>query len=400
MAETEEHGYREINYEDLIDSLKSGYAYRQITRLEPSGGRGSKVYPPTFAEGKYAFESRLDEEGAVVQTVLLDSVQSQANRMEEALLQAIKSGKINLKAIYTDFSENFPDIGKISTYETPHRIADAIFRESSLDGVPFRDTEIGKSFVKSNIRDATGLFQYCPHALIFGIWDSTGPGGMGNKFQRAVVSEIVGFNAKPGVQTSSRIDPVIHSNPQLYETEDGNWTAIPEMAAREGNKLKKYQKKISELNLGNVTPSIKEIGGGVSIDKAIQTTVISLPAIRKLHFPIDGKTNPDTDTKAQAVLLALAISAIAHHRDQGYDLRSRCLLVPLEEPKIELILRGSAPEFFSVDTKSSDEILNQSIEEAKKSGLPWLDRDVYLKPNRNLVDLIIRSRELHDEDEN
>lgn len=399
MVGEEKSDYEMINYDGIMESLIIGSAFRQITKLYPSGGPGSKVYPPTFSDGKYALESRIKDDGMAVQTVLLDSVQSQANRMEEALLQAINSGRINMKALYTDFGGDFPDIGKVSTYETPHRIADAIFRESSLGGIPFRDTEIGRSFVKSSTRDATGLLQYCPHALIFGVWDSTGPGGMGNKFQRAVVSEIVGFDARPGVQTSSRIDPVIHSNPSLFEASDGSWTAIPEKAAKDGNKLKKFPKKISELNLGNVTPTIKDIGGGVTIDEAVQTTVISLPALRRLRFPVNGKSSEDMDNKARAVLLALAFAAISHARDQGYDLRSRCLLVPKGDSPLELMARDGSSRYFALDSQSADEILMHSVKEAKQSGLPWLDDDIILKPNQNLTDLIRRSREIHDESE-
>ena len=45
---------------------------------------------------------------------------------------------------------------------------------------------------------ATPLLRYAPHCLVFGMWDSTGPrGGLGVKFSRAVVSEVVGVNAVP-----------------------------------------------------------------------------------------------------------------------------------------------------------------------------------------------------------
>src|SRR5689334_1001437 len=67
-------------------------AVRIITRLEPAGGKGDKVFPPTYEGGKYALEDRLIN-GQTVPTVLLDSVQSQANRLEEALLQAIDPEK-------------------------------------------------------------------------------------------------------------------------------------------------------------------------------------------------------------------------------------------------------------------------------------------------------------------
>ena len=52
------------------------------------------------------------------------------------------------------------------------------------------------------------MYRHCPTALVFGVWDSTGPkGGLGAKFQRCLVSEIVGFDVVAGVKTASRIDP-------------------------------------------------------------------------------------------------------------------------------------------------------------------------------------------------
>jgi len=385
---------RRITFDILLRALKSGSAFRQVTRLNPAGGSGDKVFPPTYAEGKYAYETRRTENGMTTRTVLLDSVQSQANRMESALLDAVRNRSINLPLLYVDFGREFSDVGKVSTLETPHRIADALFRESNLDGKKFRDTDIGRAFIGASIRDATGLFQYCPHALTFGQWDSTGPTGMGNKFQRTIVSEIIGINAQGGAQTSSRIDPVLHSNPDLYETADGGWTANPEEAITEKGKPKRYKKKVSEMNLGNIVPTVKELGGGVTIDYALQTTVISLPAIRRLHFPLGGKENDEINTKARGVVLAMGIAGMAHASEQGYDLRSRCLLLPDGDSPIELISANGSAERFYLDSAAADQVLNRAIAEAKQAGLPWMDGDIILKPDSRLLGLIRKSRSL------
>ena len=56
------------------------------------GGAGDKVFPPTYAvaegaENKYAIEERrMPGTGEIVRSVVLDSVASQANRFELALL--------------------------------------------------------------------------------------------------------------------------------------------------------------------------------------------------------------------------------------------------------------------------------------------------------------------------
>ncbi|GIW39502.1 MAG: hypothetical protein KatS3mg076_0079 [Candidatus Binatia bacterium] len=85
--------------------------------------------------------------------VLLDSVQSQANRMELALQEAVDAGKIKLPLVVVDFSEHDPTgdleadeaagrliekVGRITSLQVPHRLADAILRDSELDGVRFR----------------------------------------------------------------------------------------------------------------------------------------------------------------------------------------------------------------------------------------------------------------------
>lgn len=71
-------------------------AFRCRRRLQPAGGTGDKGFPPTYAGAVYAVEERRvrDADGAesVVPCVLLDSVQSQANRMEEALQEAVDAG--------------------------------------------------------------------------------------------------------------------------------------------------------------------------------------------------------------------------------------------------------------------------------------------------------------------
>ncbi len=92
--------------------------------------------------------------------------------------------------------DGLTDLGEITTLDAPHRIADAIFRDSMLDGEPFRDSAVGMAITDARVTHATAMYRYCPTALIFGVWDSTGPkGGSGSKFQRALVSEIVGVDA-------------------------------------------------------------------------------------------------------------------------------------------------------------------------------------------------------------
>ena len=177
---------------DTIHKAVSGTAaaFRSRTRLQPAGGEGDKVFPPTYAGAVYAKEDR-QINGAKVPYVLLDSVQAQANRLEEALQRALDTGVLkNVPVLNVDFTGIglLDEVGRVSSLEAPHRIADAILRDSLHDGQPFRKSELGKSLDQASLQNATPLYKLCPTARIFGLWDSTGPkGGLGAKFQRATV---------------------------------------------------------------------------------------------------------------------------------------------------------------------------------------------------------------------
>ena len=385
-------------------------AFRCVTDYQPAGGPGDKVFPPTYEGGKYATEERIDPDtGETKPCVLLDSVQSQANRMELALLEAHRAGKVTLPLIVTRFDqEELPKPFTVNSLEAPHRAADALFRDSRLNGVMFRESDKGRILDTADFRNATGLFGLCPTALVFGLWDSTGPrGGLGTKFQRALVSEIVGYDAVPGVKTASRIDPAritLGAGP-LYEREavandSPDWTLNEQEAKKSiasGGKASftKFKKtgKPSEAVHGNVTPTISD--GGFTISKATQTTVLSLAALRRLRFPLDGAAESDheTDVSARTALAALGLAAGTLARND-VDLRSRCHLFAESAPTWELLDRpGKPPIEFELSPDAALQLLADAIEEARKAGLPWED-EIELTPSAELVELVRRSQEL------
>lgn len=412
-----------INLKQLTAAITgSAAAIRIITRLKPAGGSRTKIFPPTHSGGLYAWEMRRTGHDELVRTVLLDSVQSQANRMEQALLEAYRSQQLKFPLVETDFSNHFLDIGSITTLDASHRIADAIFRDSLRDGNKFPDSDIGQAFVKANIRNATALFQYCPHALIFGVWDSTGSaGGLGNKFQRAIVSEIIGEGADKGVATSSKIDSVGIKSLAIYKRSGvDDWTSFESEAERDSNgnlvpfKKKKSHKGVaSEINHSNIPPDFRRfdpedrkplltadgevrpgdvLPGGVYLNSALQTTVLSLPALRRLRFPVGGKEESSTNPAARCVLAALALAAIVHAREQGYDLRSRCLLIPVGKPEFKLLANDGTAEPFTLNVEEANDIFKQSVDSAKAAGLPWNEEKITLQPEDRLIELIRRSR--------
>jgi CRISPR-associated protein Csb1 len=394
-------------------------AFRCVTEYQPAGGPGDKVFPPTYEGGKYATEKRrLPGYSEPVECVLLDSVQSQANRMELALLETWertkdaekKSERFPLPVITVDFDGNqMPKVLRITSLETPHRIADALLRDSLLNGQPFRRSPQGARLDHVDGNNATALFEMCPTALVFGMWDSTGPrGGLGAKFQRALVSEIVGVEATTGVRTSSRIDPaqvMVGAGPlfQRRDAADGiDWTLIEDNAARDtkgqpilynrGSAQGKAGNP-SKANHGNVTPTIAD--GGVTIRKAVQTTVLSLAALRRLRFPLNGTTKTSADDAARVVLAALGLCAATLASEKGCDLRSRCQLHPTTRIAWELLDGpGEPPVEFALSGSEAIALYIAAVGAARQAGLPWMEEELVLQPSPQLVELVRHSQEL------
>jgi CRISPR-associated protein Csb1 len=399
-----------------------GVAFRSRVKLQPAGGEGTKVFPPTYSGAVYATEKRrLPAREQPVECVLLDSVQSQANRMEEALQQAVDAGRLKVPVIEVDFTPYFPGetqpedmrlldpVGKVSSLLAPHRIADAILRDSMLDGTTFRASPVGKRVGMVSARDATALFETCPTALVFGMWDSTGPkGGLGAKFERAMVAEIVGIDAVYGVKTSSRIDPLgiqLKAGPLYASGDDLGWTLDQALARKEKGKAVVLGKdgRPSEANHGNVTPSLSDVSretgeylaGGVTISHAEQSIVLSLPALRRLRFPTDGKHDNDRDTAARTVLAALGLCAAVLAAEAGLDLRSRCLLCPVEALSWELLGKpGAASKRLELDANAAIKLLQSAVDRAKKTGLSWPEKPLVLQPAQALVKLIAKSQQI------
>lgn len=400
-------------------AARAGVAIRANRRLLPAGGPGDKVFPASYgvddrAPHKYCTEKRRVN-GAEVDAVLIDSVQSQANRFEQALLEAWHRQELNFPVVSVNFTgeKNLEDLGLITSLDAPHRLADALLRDSvSAEGKPFRLTPEGMEFTEARVTNATALYKLCPTALVFGIWDSTGPrGGLGAKFARALVSEIVGIGAVVGRKTSSRIDPaqiqnVARESP-IYRaaTGDGDWTLDPEEAVTVKNEPARFGTgRPSEVNHGNITPSIDDRSGGVTIDYAQQTIVLSLTALRRLRFPKDaaGETlSPDrldaAENAVRGVLAALALAGVVYQAEEGYDLRSRCALVPDVPLTFEIVAaNGDAPKPFVLDRNGVRDLLQEAQDEARARGMGWTCQPgvpvLELRPAAKLAELIRRSR--------
>lgn len=384
---------------DGPSGARSAAALRLRLRLEPAGGEGAKVMPPTYSgEGREAgpiyIRERRPIDGELRECVLLDSVASQANRMEEALNERILAGEDPVPTILVDQGE----FGCNSALEFSHRCFDAWVEDALLDGRAFGQSEsYGQLASVVSRHTATPLMERFPVGLILGCWASRRSNPQGTtRIARALTSEILAVDAELGERPGSKIDRHhVSSAIRVYESADTGqrFTLAPEQAVKnaKGEPALFRGGRPSEAGYGNVTPSRAEVGG-ISMAYALQVAVLSLPALRECRFPLDGASSTEHDVAGRVMLAALAVRMLALQVEHGYDLRSGCLLVPREEPTLELVGRlGATVATWPIDQLDARGLLAKAIDAGREQGLDWSGQRIELVASEAQLELLRQS---------
>lgn len=397
---------------DLINSQ----ALRSQLNLEPIDGPNGRIFPPTYPADNGGAERRGEKNKAIhvveivggdrrieikeetrsgnkIATprvveivgssfrVLIDSVASQANRQEAALVEARKLGLIDFADVYIDLSETEAGLKELSATEMPHRLSDAILRDSELDGKPFGKSEFGQRILSTTPDDLTPLLEASPTTVLFGCWFSQHNLPKALKLQRSVVSEIWAENAVLGKAVGSRIDPLQITKLTLYESSDKEWTALETEADKVGGKSKIFRKKApSEINHGNIAPTIRD--QGITAERITLKWAMPMAAVRRLRFG-GGKR----DRAGQAYIAALGILARVLDHDHGYSLRSRCDLISNGSAAFECIDRDGTVESITITTERALSLLREAEDAMRSAGLK-LHGKVTVKPGKKLIGLI------------
>lgn len=361
------------------------------SRLAPDQ-QGAKVAPPTYPDGsviyvdtadgkkevrtRYLLEDRLLD-GAPRGTVLLDSVQSQANRAEEALQRLISAGRLPYPQFEVVAAVDADRTVRIPSLRLPHRYADAYLRDSSLDGTPLDKTPVGKALQLSTPEDATALYERSPESLIFGAWNSQRKGRQA-KFPRVYRSEVIGLDPVVGIRRAGRMDPENLSG-AAKPLPDGEWEyAVPDGAKVKGEKL-------SERGLGNVAPG--EAPGGVTISSAVRSATLSFAGLRRLGF---GTAGQEAAASARVALAALALLADrAAFTEPSLWLRSGCDLV-LAQDHVAFLRRGGEEDVVDVDTEAALNLFTEARDAAERNGIAMATDRVELRPNEKSLGEAIR----------
>jgi len=337
--------------------------------------------------------------------------------LEKALLAAADEADsdepVPLPYVTVDFRDaGLEPLGRITSLDAPHRVYDAILRDSLLEGTPFMESPEGQTLAAAKAADAKALLELSPNALLFGAWHSQGEGGgLGAKFSRAIVSEIMAIDTPveevvnrntgevsrrtAGRRTGSRIDPLgILRNVQIFRSasDERDWTPWPDQAAntKSGPALfsrKKGDKagKPSVINHGNIRPEVRPLG--VTCDYAEHRATITLAGLRRLRFG-----GSERDTAGRSLIAALGLLALVEQDARGYALRSRCDLVCEGDAPLELVHPDGSTTTLELDRATARMLYLEAHEAAKQAGFQF--RSLILKPQKKLVEIVRRSRDL------
>jgi CRISPR-associated protein Csb1 len=304
----------------MADTLKAlihdadlvAITFRQT--LAPVEGPGTPIFPATYpppkqgkSTGPHLFGTpytiNKTTKGELVADI--DSVQSQANRMESAF-----SGP--LKELVPQHEVKAGEHLALLT-DLPHRIADAAIRATDLGDA------IHQAMLAYAKGDPKPLAKLAPTSLVYGAWDSR---DTHVKVPRAIRSEIRAFDCS--VFTRSAQFSGAFSQEELGLT-DEEWKVGADVGFAP-------------------TPSVNAHGGVLVHGEIVHAASILLPALRRYVTKDD-----DTDDTLASYLLGLALAGLLHASD-NYNLRAGCWLVRAGETSWKKVKADGSWEPFTIDS--------------------------------------------------
>ena len=150
-----------------VDDPNGPVALHLRETLAPVEGPRGVIFPPTYAYADPDTHYNIDRLSDGTRIATIDSVGSQANRMEPVFLPSRSGEPENPRAeLVPQIRITYGDERSVSILEAGHRLGDAIFRSTEL-----RDA-VREAFLAFTRGDASTLAKIGPTSLVFGVWDS------------------------------------------------------------------------------------------------------------------------------------------------------------------------------------------------------------------------------------
>ena len=176
--------------------------------LMPVEGEDGIVFPPTFAaaedKSKFAGGYNIDSADSGTNVCIIDTVGSQANRLEPLFAEPPYRDLIPQVVIKAGSRE-------VNLLEAGHRAGDAIVRCTELQA------DLKEAFEASLRGDAEPLAKIAPTSIVFGVWDSRDTQA---KMPRLVSSSIRAFNVSRLTRAAQYVPATEYVDEQLLEDTD------------------------------------------------------------------------------------------------------------------------------------------------------------------------------------
>ena len=287
------------------DDPKGPVALHLRQKLLSIEGPDGIVFPPTYAFDGKEPAGRKDKESTKYQidtlsdgtkVAQLDSVGSQANRMEP-LFKTAKDGlpKNPLAALVPQVDIDLGNGKVVSLLDAGHRLGDAIVRASRLQ------EQARLAFADLRERgDATRIAKLAPTSLVFGAWNSRGDQAKAARIVQAVVRA---WDVEPLRRSAQYNPPVDYLSFDIFTEE--------QKKKAEGNS----KSPIAQRGFVHV-PSVADDGGVVVRGGIYRDVTINLIALRQL----DGQNGVALRRYILGLTMVVAVEPL-----DGF-LRQGCLL--------------------------------------------------------------------------
>jgi CRISPR-associated protein Csb1 len=321
------------------------------------------IYPPTYADIGYS----IDELSGGKRVALIDSVGSQANRMEPIFKEKFSTGGTEAVWLVPQIQivlspkKQGPEPSHQETrslLDLAHRSADAV-----VQSCPKLKKLFDPAFESLRRGDAGSLCELAPTSLVFGVWDSRG--GSGEKRPRLVRSVIRAWDVD-----------VLHAAAQFTSVwkalDDDQQEALAKEAKAKKVKLSekgfadapavfKAKTKLPKYVDGAPNPEARVLGGILVRDRIEREVTVNLLALRNLRG-----TTPEETAKIQKYLLGLALLAATHEID--LFLREGCHLryATTEDDWYAVPRRGTAIDKLNLGSAAARAVILQFTLDAAK----------------------------------
>ena len=291
--------------DQFADDANGPVALHLRQALLPVEGPGSPIFPPTYAfpEGDRYLGYNIDEMSDGTRVAVIDSVGSQANRIEPVFRAAGPGQAENPRAALVPQIDIDCGNGKtVSILEAGHRLGDALVRSTELASAA---EDAFRAFLDRN--DATPLAKLAPTSLVFGVWDSRGTLA---KLPRIVQATVRAENVELFTRSAQYNPPLNYAELEVFSDTDKD--------KAEGDP----RSPLAQAGFVHV-PAVRTHGGIIARGPIHRNVTVNLIALRRL----EGENASDM----RRYVLGLALVAATAPVD-GF-LRAGCLLtLSPEEP--------------------------------------------------------------------